>query len=108
MAKMAVVGDGDGILVFKAAGVDAYSASDEKKAREILRSIAKDYAVIFITEELSEKLAEFFKRFDETAYPAILTIPGSNGSNGYGMDMLRKASERALGVDILFKDRGDK
>ena len=40
MAKMAVVGDGDGILVFKAAGVDAYSASDEKKAREILRSIA--------------------------------------------------------------------
>ena len=59
MAKMAVIGDGDSGLVFKAAGVDAYGATDEKQAREILRSIAKDYAVIFITEDLAEKMEEF-------------------------------------------------
>lgn len=105
MAKMAVVGDGDGILVFKAAGVDAFSVTDEKKAREIIRSIAKDYAVIFVTEELGKKLADFLKRFDESAYPAILIIPGNGGSTGYGMEEIRKASERALGVDILFKDK---
>ena len=104
MAKMAVIGDGYSILVFKAAGVDAYGASDEKKAREILRSIAKDYAVIFLTEDLAESLADFLKRFNESAYPAILALPRPGG-NGYGMAELRKASERALGVDILFKDR---
>ena len=31
--KMAIVGEGDGILVFKAAGVDAFPAADEKHAR---------------------------------------------------------------------------
>ena len=105
MAKMAVIGDGDSVLVFKAAGVDAYGATDEKQARDILRSIAKDYAVIFITEDLGEKLEEFLKRFNESAYPAILTLPGKGGSTGYGMEQIRKASERALGVDILIKDK---
>ncbi len=103
MAKMAVVGDGDSILVFKAAGVDAFGAADDKTARDILRNIAKDYAVIFITEELAKRLSEFLKRFNESAYPVILPIPSKSGTDGYAMDEIRQASERALGVDILFK-----
>ena len=89
--------------MFKAAGVDAFAASDVKKAKEILRSVAKDYAVIFITEELYGSLGDFLKRFNESAYPAILAIPGENGATGYAMEEIKKASERALGVDILFK-----
>lgn len=105
MAKMAVVGDGDSILVFKAAGVDAYGASDAKSARDIIKTIAKEYAVIFLTEELAQQLSDFTKRFDEKAYPAILTIPGKNGVTGFGMGEIKKASERALGIDIIFKDK---
>ncbi len=103
--KMAVVGDGDSILVFKAAGVDAFGVEDEKSAKEVIRKIAKDYAVIFLTEELAEKLSEFVKRFNEEPYPAIVSIPSENGSTGYGMQELQKASEKALGIDILFKDK---
>ena len=101
---MAVIGGGESILVFKAAGVDAYPAEDEKAAREILRNIAKDYAVIFLFEELAEKLSDFLKRFNESPYPAILAIP-SGGESGYGMEELKRASEKALGVDILFNNR---
>ncbi len=104
MAKMAVLGEGDGILVFKAAGVDAYAADDEKKAKDILRSIAKEYSVIFITEELAQRLGDFLKRFDESAYPAIVAIPSGRDGSGYAMNALKAAGERALGVDILFKD----
>lgn len=100
--KMAIVGDGDSILVFKAAGVSTFPAEDEKRAREIIKSIAKDYKIIFLTEELSRSLSEFLKRFDEEAYPVILSIPSKNGSSGYGAEMLKSAMERALGVDILF------
>ncbi|MCI5838831.1 MAG: V-type ATP synthase subunit F [Christensenellaceae bacterium] len=105
MNKMAVVGDNDSIMVFKAAGVDAFGAEDEKKAKEILRQIAKDYSVIFLTEELAEELRDFLKRFNESPYPAILCIPSKKGSTGFGMEELRKASEKALGIDILFKDK---
>ena len=105
MNKMAVVGDNDSIMVFKAAGVDAFGAEDEKKAKEILRQIAKDYSVIFLTEELAEELRDFLKRFNESPYPGILCIPSKKGSTGFGMEELRKASEKALGIDILFKDK---
>ena len=103
MAKMAVIGSGDGILVFKAAGVDAFPVEDDKKAREVLRAIAKDYAVIFLAEDLAEKLGDFLKRFNEAPYPAILSVPSGGEGGGFGMEELRRASERALGADILFR-----
>lgn len=99
--KTAIVGNGDGIMVFKAAGVATFPAENEKKARELLRKIAKDYQIIFITEDLARPLTEFLKRFDETPYPVVVSIP-SGESEGYGMEVLKNAMERALGVDVLF------
>ena len=99
--NMAIVGDGDSIMIFKAAGVATFPASDEKSAREILRRVAADYKIIFITEELARPLGEFLKRFDESPYPVILPIPSGKGSTGYGDELLKTAMERALGVDIL-------
>ena len=100
--KTAIIGNGDGIMVFKAVGVATFFAEDEKKAREVLRKIAKDYQVIFITEDLARPLTEFLKRFDEEPYPVVVSIPSATGSQGYGIEVLKSAMERALGVDILF------
>ncbi|HBN12995.1 MAG TPA: V-type ATP synthase subunit F [Clostridiales bacterium] len=102
--KLAIIGDGDSITVFKAAGLATFPAENEAKARETLRAIAKEYKVIFITEELARPLTEFLKRFDEQPYPVILSIPSKNGSTGYGTELLKSAMERALGVDILFNN----
>ena len=102
--KLAIVGDGDSITVFKAAGVAAFPAESAEKARDILRRIAKDFQVIFLTEELARSLGDFLKRFDETPYPVVLSIPSKNGSTGYGTELLKSAMERALGVDILFNN----
>lgn len=101
IGKMAIVGNGDGIMVFKAAGVATFPAENEKKAREVLRKVARDYQIIFLTEDLARNMTEFLKRFDEEPYPVVLSIP-SGESNGYGMEILKNAMERALGVDILF------
>lgn len=102
--KLAIVGDGDSIMVFKAAGVDPYPAENEKRAKDVLRKIAPSYAVIFLTEELARALGDFLKRFDEEPYPVILSIPSGSGSTGYAKEMLKDAMERALGVDILYHD----
>jgi hypothetical protein len=32
----------------------------------------------------------------------VVSIPSAAGSQGYGMEVLKSAMERALGVDILF------
>lgn len=99
--KIAIVGDGDSIMVFKAAGADSFPAGDAKEAREIVRKVAREYSVIFLTEELARELGDFLKRFDEAPYPAVLTIPSKNGSSGYGAELVKRASERALGIDLF-------
>ena len=104
LGKTAIVGNGDGIMVFKASGVSTFPAENEKKAREIIRKIAKEYQIIFITEDLAKNLGAFLKRFDEEPYPVLVSIPSGTGSEGLGMEVLKSAMERALGVDILFKD----
>ena len=102
--RCAIVGDGDSIMVFKAAGVDSFSAADGKSARDTLRKVAREYSVIFLTEELARELGDFLKRFDEQPYPVVLSIPSKTGSTGYGTELLQSAMERALGVDILFNN----
>jgi len=99
--KTAFIGNGDSVMVFKAAGVATFSAEDEKKAKELIRAAAKEYQIIFLTEDLARPLGEFLKRFDEEPYPVIVSVPSKEGS-GYGMEVLKTAMERALGVDILF------
>ena len=102
--KIAIIGDGDSITVFRAAGVAAFPAENSAKAKEVLRRIAQDYSIIFLTEELAKELTVFLKRFDEQPYPVVLSVPSKNGSSGHGDEMLKSAMERALGVDILFNN----
>ena len=63
--KIAIIGDGDSITVFKAAGVATFAAENEAKAKELLRKVAKDYKIIFLTEELARPFSAFLKMFDE-------------------------------------------
>ncbi|MDU1643674.1 V-type ATP synthase subunit F, partial [Peptoniphilus harei] len=51
MYKIAVVGDKDSVLSFKAIGIDVFVAYEGKDARYQVDSLAKkDYGVIYITE----------------------------------------------------------
>ncbi|MCD8308573.1 MAG: V-type ATP synthase subunit F [Clostridia bacterium] len=100
--KMAIVGDGDSIMVFRAAGVDTFAAEGAKSAREAVRRAAKDHDIIFVTEEFYKPNEEFMKRFDEEPYPVVISIPSKSGSSGYSDALLKNAMEKALGVDILF------
>lgn len=105
--KMAIIGDGDSVLVFKAVGIDAYSV-DESDISSLLKKLAKIYHIIFITDVIAKKNDELIKDYLNKPYPIILSIPSKNGSNGYGIDCIKEAMDKALGVDILFNENNDK
>ena len=48
------------------------------------------------------QLEEDLLKYRDLPVPAIVSIPGQEGSTGYGMNHLRHAVERAVGADILF------
>lgn len=100
--KMAILGEGDSVLAFKAGGVDAFYASGREDAKDILRKLAKEYSIIFITEKLAAEMDDLLKKFNESPYPIILPVPSGDGTDGYAAQKLKVRMERALGVDILF------
>lgn len=107
--KMAILGEGDSVLAFKACGIDAYYASEREEAKDLLRKLAKQYTIIFITEKLAGQMDDLLKKFNQSAYPIILPVPSGSTSDGYARAKLKERMEKALGVDILFnKDREDK
>ena len=64
--KMAIIGDGDSILVFKAIGMDAYSAASPEKARELLHTLSKKYQIIYVTDVLAKEIDDTISRFVES------------------------------------------
>ncbi len=100
--RMAIIGDGDSVLVFTAVGVDAYGVTNGHDAETILKKIGKDYRIIFITDVVAAQIEETVKKYSALPYPIILTVPSKEGSNGYGMKNLKNITEKALGVDLLF------
>lgn len=103
--KMAIIGDGDSVLAFKAGGVDAYSVQNSEQARDILRKLAKSYQIIFITDDIAKQIDDLIKKYLTSPYPIVLSVPSKKGSNGYGMEGLKKSMDKALGVDILFNNK---
>ena len=56
MYKIAVVGDKESILGFSAIGMDMYPAYEENDIKQIIpKLIEEDYAIIYITENVSKK-----------------------------------------------------
>ena len=102
MYKIAVMGDQDSVLGFKALGLDVCPVSDPDKARAELHRMAKEnYAIIYMTEQLASKIPADVERYQDALTPAIILIPGKEGPLGIGMANVKSAVERAVGADIL-------
>lgn len=104
MLKIAVIGGSDTVMGFKALGLETFPAATADEAGRILRSITResdDYAIIYIEETLAQELTQEIAKFKDSPTPAIILIPGREGSIGLGQTALRAAVERAVGTNIL-------
>ena len=103
MYKIGVIGDRESILGFKAVGLDVFPIDDPDEARKTLKRIAKeDFAIIYVTEQLYQYLMDEVDEYTDSRLPAIIPIPGKDGTLGIGMTSVKKSVERAVGADILF------
>lgn len=100
--KIAAVGDRDSVLGFKALGLDVFPAGDAEEAKALLHRLAKDnYAIVYLTEGFAQHMGAEIARYKDSLTPAVILIPGREGSLGIGMANVKTAVERAVGADIL-------
>ena len=104
MLKIAVIGGRDTVMGFKALGLETFPAADAEEAGKALRHLTRDsedYAIIYIEEGLAAALGHEIDRWKDSPKPAIILIPGREGSIGLGQSALKAAVERAVGTNIL-------
>ena len=101
MYKLGVIGDKDSIYGFSSVGLQVFFADTPAEGTEILRQIAEEYAVIFITEKLASGMAGELLRYKDSTFPAVIPIPGVTGNTGIGMKNVSAFVEQAVGSDIL-------
>lgn len=104
MLKIAVIGGRETVMGFKALGLETYPVLDAAEATQTLRKLTReseDYAIIYIEENLAEQLSNEINKFKDSPTPAIILIPGREGSMGLGLSALNAAVERAVGTNIL-------
>jgi len=102
MYKVAVVGDKDSILGFKALGIDVFPVIEKDEARRVVDSLAREnYGIIFITEQTASLIPETIDRYKNQMLPAVILIPSNQGTLNIGMDMINKNVEKAVGSNIL-------
>ncbi|HZK27155.1 MAG TPA: V-type ATP synthase subunit F [Thermoclostridium sp.] len=105
MYKIGVIGENDAVLGFKALGFSVFPVENTQQAAKVLHELAKDnYAVIYITEQTAANIISDINVYREERFPAIIPIPGIQGSMGIGMQGVKKCVEKAVGADILFSD----
>ena len=90
--RIAVIGDWESVMGFRAIGLDTYPVTSAAEAKERVKELAKDgeCAVIYLTEQLAREMSD-----------VLILIPGREGSLGIGRDNIQRAIERAVGADIL-------
>lgn len=105
--KVAVLGDRASVLGFKVLGFEAVVAEDAEAARAQLHRLAReDYAVIYVVEATAAGIMDTIGEFAARPLPAVVLIPGSQGSLGLGLSKMKRAVEKAVGADILFGKEG--
>ena len=100
--RIAVIGDWQSVMGFRALGLDTYPVTGPEEARERIRELARtDCAVIYLTETLARDLEDVIDRYKDELQPAIILIPGREGPLGIGRDNIQQSIQRAVGADIL-------
>jgi V/A-type H+-transporting ATPase subunit F len=109
--KIAIVGPTDMVSGFRALGVEAIDAQTGVAALEQLRRLKKltldatsdtKYAVVCVIEDLLTDIdpAEYSK-IVSGPLPAVIVLPGPEGSKGVAIARLRRLAEQAVGSAII-------
>ena len=102
MYKVAIVGDKDSILAFKAIGIEVFEAKNANEARKTIDKLASNnYGVIYVTEQIASEIEETINRYIKSMTPTIVLIPSSQGSLGIGKKKISENVQKAIGMSIL-------
>jgi vacuolar-type H+-ATPase subunit F/Vma7 len=105
---IAIIGPNEIVSGFKALGIDTFNADSSDSLLSTLRLIKsegsnkKQYAVVCVIESLLRDVdMNEYNKIVNGPLPAVVSLPGPDGSTGFALDRLRSLAERAVGSSII-------
>ena len=96
---IAVIGYRDTVMGFKALGLEVFPLEKPEEAKDLLNTLVREsedeYAIIYIEEGLASHIQNEISKYKNVPSPAIILIPGREGSLGLGQSALRAAVKRS-------------
>lgn len=109
--KIAIIGPLDTVSGFKALGVDSFPAQTAEEALTQLKQIKEQtvnpdskvkYAVVCMIEDLLTGVDQNeYAKVVDGPLPAVVLLPGPEGSKGFALERLRNLAEKAVGSAII-------
>ena len=104
---LGAVGERDVVRAFQAMGMRVIPAETKEAVTAAVFQLAEEgVPVIFITERAARLAPETMERYKTSAATPLIPIPGSQGTDGFGMRRVKANVEKAIGADILFEKEG--
>jgi len=108
--KLAIIGNQDSILGFKALGLDCFPVEKSSQALDILKNLIlkkKEYAAIYMTDDLALEIDAELEEIKKGAplLPVLVIIPSQKGSLDTATIKIRRMVEKALGMDIFKEEK---
>jgi V/A-type H+/Na+-transporting ATPase subunit F len=102
MYGVAVLGDQDSVMGFRALGMTVIEIDEPKEVIPAIDQLMADrYSVVFLTEALAEHNQDDLRKYRDRALPSIIPIPSMKGSTGFGMRQIRESVRRAVGINLF-------
>jgi len=103
--KIAMIGGKTSTAGFGALGVKTFPVAVPSEAPDVWKTMdLAEFAVIFMTEPIYEVLADAVAEVRGETIPVVAVIPAVVGSQGIGMKEMKTLVERAIGVDVIFRE----
>lgn len=107
MAGVAIVGDAVSVAGFRPLGIATFPVERASDARDLWPRLSSgEFAVVFVTEDVYEAIADLAAETADRPVPAVTVIPGAGSAGGVGGAKLERAIERALGTKMPVTDEG--
>jgi len=100
--QIAVIGDSDFILGFKALGCAPYAVEEGADLRKLFGDVVKDNPLcIFILEDYALKIMDLIEQYSQASRPMIILLPDFRQELSVTEDLLSRMTIRAIGQDII-------
>ena len=109
--KIAIIGPADTVSGFRALGVESFDAHTGADAMDTLRELkrvtiepgsSRKYAIVCIIEDLlTDDDPSEYSKVVSGPLPAVIPLPGPEGSKGIAIKRLRALAEQAVGSAII-------